>query len=465
MKLLSKISNASYLGIGFFFLIIYLCFFPTNILIFDEWQYFQQGLAYSQGSPLLYDINPISGINESREPGSYPIGNPFFLAGLIFLFGKKAVFLQGIISLLGAFFFTAKTLKNLQLNPHFALLLFIFFPASFLARTLMSDLPSLLMVSWFLYLFTKNHRSTFHIFGAGGIMGIAILFREPNILLMLPFLLGLFFRKKIRTGIYGMIGFTIAIGIKLLGTYWAFGDPFFTKDPGISFSIKFFLQNLVFYSPFLFIFIPGGGWAVFKYRGKFQNEIKIALILFIGLYLLYGYNGTNISGLKSVVLGPRFLIPALPLFAICLAKMCETKFQLIKKILLPLSILSILGTQLVGYYYNSAQQEAFSGLENKKGKIHFIEEVNSTPKIFFPNSDGFNLIYPMDSLLISQIISKDTFMYVETSIRRDNKLAYQYVNNLNASLDGLFKNYKREEIFQYTLPDNITIVQFKISEP
>ena len=240
MKLISHNSNFQLLGIGFLFLIIAFIFYPTNILIFDEWQYFQQGVAYSQGNPHLDSFHPISGVNQPEPPGQYPIGTPFFLATIIFLFGKKAVFLQGIISLAGAYFFTTETLENCHLDKKFALILFLFFPAAFLSRTLMSDLPSVLMISCFLYLITLDVKSNFHFLGAGLIAGISILFREPNILLVLPFLLSPFFKRETRNGIFGILGFSIAIGIRLLGSYWAFGNPFFMKDPGVSFSLNFF---------------------------------------------------------------------------------------------------------------------------------------------------------------------------------------------------------------------------------
>lgn len=463
MKLISHNANVQLLGVALLFLTIVFIFYPTNILIFDEWQYFQQGLAYSNGAPLLDRFHPISGVNQPIFPGQYPIGTPFFLAGLIFFFGKKAVFLQGIISLVGAYFFTIKTLENCQLNKSFALLLFIYFPASFLSRTLMSDLPSLLMISWFLYLVTLKSKTIIHFFSAGILAGSAILFREPNLLLVFPFLVNPFFKREIKKGMYGVLGFSIVIGIRLLGAYWAFGDPFFMKDPGVSFSLSFFINNLIFYLPFIFIVIPLGGWAVYKYQSKFQIEIQMALLLFVGLYLIYGYNGIYFSGAKSIVLGPRFLIPSLPLFAICISKLCEREFTFIKTLLLPFAVVSILVTQFAGHYYNTAQQEVFLGLENKNNKIHLIAELNTTPKIFFPSNERFNLIYPKDSLLINKIILRDTFMYVETAFRKDTKIAYNLTSRFNSKLENILINYHKEEINQYTLPDKIVIKQYKIS--
>ncbi|MFK7773767.1 MAG: hypothetical protein AB8F94_16570 [Saprospiraceae bacterium] len=372
--------------------------------------------------------------------------------------------MQGIISLVGAYFFTIKTLENCELDQRFALLLFIFFPATLLSRTLMSDLPSLLMISWFLYLMTLNSKSMLHFFSAGILAGAAILFREPNLLLVLPFLVSPFLKREINNGIYGILGFSIAIGIRLLGSYWAFGDPFFMKDPGVSFSLSFFFNNLIFYMPFLFLVIPLGGWAVYQYKSRFQIEIQIALLLFVGLYLFYGYNGTYFSGMKSVVLGPRFLIPSLPLFAICVSKLCEREFKFIKTLLLPFAVISILITQFAGHFYNAAQQEAFLGLENKINKIHLIAEVNTVPKIFHPSNNGFNFIYLKDSLLIDQIILRDTFMYVETAFRNDTQGAFNFTSKSNSVLEKLLINYKKEEIIQFTLPDKIVIKQYKISK-
>ena len=460
MKRLFENPNSQLLGIGVFFLLLYIICYPTNILIFDEWKYFQQGLAYSLGDPLLQEADPLLLSIEARTPGHYPLGTPFFLATLISLLGKKAVFLQGLISLLGAFYFNIKTLKNLNMDSRFSLLLFFFFPTTLLSRTLMSDLPSLFMVSWFLYLITRTNKTKLSILGAGFIGGLSILFREPNILLILPFLIGLYSRDNLKLFISGIAGFFIAVMLRLGTSFWAFGNPFFIKDSGVSFSIQYFIENAIFYSPFLVIFVPAGLWALYKYNDMFKLEIKLSLILFLGLYFLYGYNGTHFSGVKSIILGPRFLIPTLPFFSIVLARLCETELKFIRKMLIPVSISCILGTQIVGYYYNLEQQKAFLGLENKHNKIHLIAEVNTIPKILFPSNDNFLKIYVEDSLMIEKIIKRDTFIYVETSFRDDTELANNFSSIANQRLDRLLQGYEGKETFKYTLPDNIIIRQY-----
>jgi len=93
-----------------------------------------------------------------------------------------------------------------------------------------------------------------------------------------------------------------------------------------------------------------------------------------------------------------------------------------------------------------------------------LEKVNTVPKIFFPSSDNFAKIYLEDSLMIKNIIERDTFMYVETSFRKDSKVANNYSLKVNKELDKLLEKCKSEEIFEYTLPDNIVIKQYKVSK-
>jgi len=450
---ISLTENQKLFGVGLLFLFIYLVFFPTNILIRDEWNYFRQGLAYSQGHPQLLVTNPFNGAQHFEQPGFYPLGVPFFLATLITLFGKQAVFLQGLISLLGGYYFSIKILENFELDRKFALLLFMFFPAVLLSRTLMSDLPSLLFVSGAVYLCTKNTISKFDAFLAGILVGIAVVFREPNLLLTLPFLVGFYFRRKLSEFILAFVGLGIMAVIRLGSSQWAFGDYFFTKDPGFEFTWKFLLTNLLFYIPFLMLVIPAGAFAVIKYKGKFRIEIIVSLLLFVGLYLVYGYNGTSFSGMKSIFLGPRFLIPSLPLFAICIATMCQRKMKFISKLLYPIAVLSIIIFLSLGHFYNVHQREVLTDMEHNKGKIHLVSELNTLPKIFYPVS-----------LLIEAIIERDTFMYVETALRKDTEAAKAYTTGANKLLDELLVPFQVEQIYSKTLPDRITITQYKVSK-
>ena len=459
---LSKLSDSQQIILtSLFFSILFFVWYPTNILIIDEWFYYRQGLAFSNLQPLLNEINPISGEVSKVRPGYYPLGTPFFIASLLF-FGKKAIFLQGFISLVGSVFFTSKALKNLLLSTRYSLILFIYFPATLLSRTLMSDLPSLLIASIFIYLVTKKDNHKVNVLGAGFIAGIGVLFREPNILLFLPFLFGFFFRKKFALGMLSFIGLTVALAIKFAVSFWAFENAFYIKNP-LGFSILHSIKNILFYLPFLFVFIPFGGLALVKYKGEMKLDIQIALASFLILYFLYGYNGIRFSGIKSIILGPRFLIPSLPFFAICISEFSKSKLPLLHNLLLPMAIGSIIVTQFIGNYYNSAQQRIQSNLIGNKEKVHLIADLNSVPKIFTPDINNISKIYMEDVSLIPAILKRDTFLYLNTSITSDNQLEKINTEKIKNKILYSLNEYSITKLYQGQLPDNTILLQYRLS--
>jgi hypothetical protein len=445
-----------------FFIFLYIILFPTNILITDEMYYFRQALAYSEGEALLPTKHYLTGEKEFIVPGLYPPGLPIILVVFLSLGNSSLVFLTGLLSLLTGIFFTVKILENLELRPEFSLLIFWYFPAVLLSRTIMSDVPSLALVSIFLYLFTKKRPRRLSYLTAGLVASLSILFREPNILLALPFTLALLVKKRFETFLFVILGLVIGLVIRFGVINWAFGDFFFTKDPGMPFSLYYVGQNLLFYLPFLLLVIPAGLWSLFKYQGKFRIEIITSTVLFLLLYFSYSYTGIYFGGIKSIILGPRFFIPVLPLFIVCVAEYSKNSLRFINSLLLPVSLISIFLIQLVGYLYNKTQSNIWSNIHRNSDKIHLLAEYNNLPKLYYPKNTKTKLHFLDDNPDLDAILDQDTFFFLETVIRNDKQKHLQRFQQMNEKVFVVLKNYRHEEIYSGSLFDGTIIKQYKV---
>lgn len=443
---------------GFLFLFC----FPTNFLIIDELFYFRQGFTYASGNTLLSEINPITGKISEQLPGKYPLGLPLLIAGIIKLFGNQAVFLIGGLSLSGGIYFTYKALVALKLPGSFALIPLVYFPAVLLSRTLMSDVPSFLFIALFMYLIIADKEGSRYLFLAGLIAGWAFMIREPNVLLTFPFIAGMLVKGKRKEGLFILGGFILIVLLKLFLTAHIYGNPFFTKDPGLPFSYKYLFRNFVFYAPFLFIFIPLGLPALLMYKGRFHYELKIGVCLFLFLYLTYSYNGTYFSGLKSLILGPRFLIPALPLFTICVAAFLKDKEGLFRKAALFFAIPIIFGTQITGFYYNKEQRKIAKNLARESEKTRFYAEVFNLPKIYGTHSTDNTRLLPFNATFAEELILQDTFIYLETSFRNDNERSRMHSQKYNSEVYKFLDSHSYQEVLSAELPDKTVVKQFKV---
>lgn len=444
------------------FIFIFFLWYPTNVIIADEISYLNQGrVIVHQIEKSNYNLQQ-EWLYDKTYGGQYPHGTAILIALLLYLGGQGGVFILGTSTLLASLFFIGKTLVKCNLPSSFALLLFIFFPTIILSRTLMSDLPSLLIISLFtFFLFKDNRNKQISNFILGFLCTFSILFREPNILLLLPFVIGISLRNNSYHNSLLFTGLCLGLIPRLLSAYWYFGDAFFSKDPGISFTLGAFGSNLIFYAPFLFILIPLGGWAAYNYDQKYTKELKIALLLFIGTYLFYGYNGIAASGIKAIILGPRFLIPTLPLFIICVAYYFS-KSKILNRLLLPVSLLLICLFQYLGHFYNYSQDSIFKALTKGDPKVHLIGDVNTLSKIYNPHGVGIKKLYHSNVLEINTILERDTFLYFETAIREDTDKAKLNSLTDNNETAQLLRNYHLDEVYQGKLPDQTVITQYKV---
>jgi hypothetical protein len=147
---------------------------------------------------------------------------------------------------------------------------------------------------------------------------MSALFRETNALVFVPFYLGAVLRRE-RKALVLVCGGLVGLGMRLVISHFVFGSFFFIKTPN-AFSVHEISNNLGIYLVALLLMVPGGLIAVGLYRGPRRPELIASVFLTLGFFLIYGYSGEQSGTLKRLVLGPRFLIPLLPVIVIALAE-------------------------------------------------------------------------------------------------------------------------------------------------
>lgn len=360
-------ANFSFWLLPALFLLLFLLLYPKTLLIADELAYFEQALSICRGQ-LPFEL----GLAVYKP---YPIGTALWISPFIFLFGKQGAFLAGPAALLLAFFFTRRFLKKAGYPGCWAALCFFYPPALLLSRQLMSELPSLLLVSVFTALLLG--RSRYRLWGLGLLTGVSLLFREANLLLLAPLLADTVVENRGKEW-QAALGLTMGLALRLAAAAWAYGNPFFIKDPNVGFGLSYLPGNLLLYMPALLVFLPGGLWAVWAYKGAYARALKLAIGGYLLLHLFYGYNGCEDSGWRCLILGPRYFIPALPLFALALAGSRIWERWLPPRRLAAgigaLAVLVILAGQLGSYWYGRQQYRLIRQLYRHPEAVNVIEK-------------------------------------------------------------------------------------------
>ena len=300
----------------------FLVFYPRTITVIDEMSYVQQSQILATGVRTEVVTHPLTGEETDREIKTfYPLGTALTLAPWVRWGGWPLAFFAPALCLLGGVLVTARWLYDLGHSP-LASLVVLAYPASLvLGRVCMSEAPSLLVVSIGLWLFFRGlavERRTRCWLAAGVVAGGSLLFREGNVLLFAPLFAGTLFRRE-RGWWALLLGGLGGISLRLLSSYWFWGDAFYYKSSGLAFGPSSVVANLPLYAFALVVMVPGGLIAVALYRGSRRPELIATVALFVAFYLMYDYSGFTSGMAKRLILGPRYFIPMLPLLALALA--------------------------------------------------------------------------------------------------------------------------------------------------
>jgi hypothetical protein len=313
----------------------FICFYPKALTNFDEVSYVRQAVSFASGSATVDAVDPFTGQHQRVHPSDYPAGTSTLMVPFVWLAGWRGTFLLGLLTLCGATLFTARWIADSGGSPLYALAVLGYLPALVMARTGMSDVPSACLVAAGLWLFWEDNQSApWRRLAAGFLAGASICLREPNPLLFAFFFAGALLgreRHLVALTLGGLAGLTCRPLLAVL----AYGNPFFVKDHVYGFTGRFAEQNLIMYLTALLVLVPGGLIFALFYRGKRWVELVFTVVVYVGIFIDWNYNGAASGGLKQWMLSLRFLIPVLPVVAFAMAHTCPRWYQAVSRSLSP----------------------------------------------------------------------------------------------------------------------------------
>jgi hypothetical protein len=300
----------------------FLCFYPRALTNFDEVSYVRQAVSFAHGSATVDTVDAFTGQHQRVHPSDYPAGTSALMLPFVWLAGWRGAFLLGLFAISACTLFTARWIADSGGSPLYSLLVLGYLPAMVMARTGMSDLPSACLVAAGLWLFWDDgQRAPWQRLAAGFLAGASICLREPNVVLFAIFFAGAMLRRE-RHIVAIVLGGLAGIALRPLLAELVYGNPLFVKEHVYGLSGVFAGTNLIMYLTALLVLVPGGLIFTFFYRGKRWMELVFTVVVYVGIFVFWNYNGAPSGGLKQWVLSLRFLIPVIPIIAFAMAHTC-----------------------------------------------------------------------------------------------------------------------------------------------
>jgi hypothetical protein len=313
----------------------FLCFYPKALTNFDEVSYVRQAVSLASGSGTVDSVDAFTGEHQRVHPSDYPAGTSTLMVPFVWLAGWRGTFLLGLLALSGATLFTARWIAESGGSPLYGLAVLGYLPAMVMARTGMSDAPSVCLVAAGLWLFWDDNQTTpWRRLAAGFLAGASICLREPNPVLFAFFFAGALLRRE-RHSVALIFGGLAGVALRPLLAELVFGNPFYVKEHVYGFSGVYAQENLIMYLTALLVLVPGGLLFALLYRGKRWVELVATVVVYVGIFIDWNYNGTASGGLKQWMLSLRFLIPLLPVVAFAMAHTSTRWYQAIARSLRP----------------------------------------------------------------------------------------------------------------------------------
>jgi hypothetical protein len=300
----------------------FFCFYPKALTNFDEVYYVRQAAAFSHGSSTVDITDAYTGAHHRLHPSDYPPATSAVMTPFVWVAGWRGAFALGLVAIGACVLFTARWIAASGGSPLYALFILGYVPALVMARIAMSDVPSACLVAAGLWLFWSDNEPTgWRRFAAGFLAGVSVCFREPNPILFVFFFAGALLRRERHLPAL-VAGGIAGVACRLIGAALVYGDPLFTKVQFYGFTGLYLAHNLVMYLTGLLILVPGGLILALAYRGRRRPELVSTVAVFVGMFLIYNYNGSASGGLKQWILTLRFMIPLLPIVAFAMAETC-----------------------------------------------------------------------------------------------------------------------------------------------
>jgi len=438
----------------FVFCFSFFFFYPTFFFSVDELSYVTRALAFSEGMNSWTQITVLE--NEfSWAPADYPLGTAFLLAPFAWFFGK-GIFLSGMVYILIGIYFIYKTLQKLDKVSILPFVIFFIFPPTiYFSRGVMSEMPSLTLISFFLYGYVSWKSGWKKFLALGTLAGLSILLRETNILVCGGLVLLPCFRNiKYFTGF--SIGVALGVVPRLLTGNYFYGNGIYVKKAA-SFDWFAISHNFTLYLIISLVLLPGGLYVLYKLKGIFARSIQLSLGLFIVLHLFYTYHSGDHSGsLVSVFYNGRYFIPTLPLWCVAYAGFAKQNnffnTNRFNKITIGVCLLFIISFHgFLNYLGDKHEEVAMDIFENYNDEIIIYH--NAAYRYLNPLHGTINQLMLVDET--SQLSEK---AYYVLSHRNKTKAQEK---ELNSHLNQI--EHTKELIKTYQIFDGTEVLVFSIT--
>lgn len=345
-------------------------------MITDEISYYFQAKNWLFGNSNNTIIDAVSGTTHSLIEGHYPPGNSFVLAGLLGI-NESMIYLIGLFYLIGAILIIYKCLERINLPLQSLAVIYLYVPLIFIARTTMSEMPSLLLVALGVYLYYQNKSKSY--LWLAFITGLSLAFRETNLLLLAP--LAFFISKNY---FFSALAFVFGLSFRLIGYFFLKTNPLFLKE-GYPFGLEYIPDTIIIYSIILLIFLPLSPIWFKRVPRENLKPFALGLISFLVLHLVYGYVAHVYSGYTNgLLLNGRFWIPTLPIFVIAMGYSIKEIKWVNKKWIGVIVILLIAASHIGIHYKSNSQQSIYIQFRDTikratKDQTTFIDMNSRTP--------------------------------------------------------------------------------------
>ncbi len=420
--------------------IVYALTWPTHVLIADEVAYLTDALRWT-ARPSACALGEWSG---------YAPGTSWLGAVLLRLTGRPtAVFGVGWLGWMVGLWVLGLLLRSRQRPMEWALYPALYLPGVVLSRAFMSDVASFGLAAAFLWGVAEPRACRSRAFVAGVLGGLALLFRETNLLWVLPFMIGALWRRRPHSAWLwaGFLAGALCRGV------WAkvyFGNFFYVRDPQVAFSWTYLLVNLPFYIFALTVLCPGGLFFLKNKKMPFWEETALAATAFLLVYGCYGYEAFAKSGaLKGLVLQGRFMLPLLPFLAFSGAflEKIDLRRPVLRIAVVTAAAVLWVVVQAGGYWYNRHQQKVTDALLALPTAVHWSASYDESRKYL-------NALHTSACLLPlpqGELPAVPAYVHVFT---RSDSADWQKKNAMAlSSLTHLFDRYYCQLLFDHTLPE------------
>ena len=304
----------------------FVAFYPNAVTNDDESGYMRQAKLAIHGVGSLPKLNPLTGETEQYYPSQYPYGTALAMGVPVALAGWRGAYVIPFLSLLGGVLLLARWLQQEGRSPLFALLVLGFPPALVMGRVAMSDVPSLFVVTFGLWLFWRGSGRAWPWWLASGfVAGGSMLFRESNPIPFAPFFAGALLRRERNVWALVVGGFA-GLGLRVAANQFFFQEPLYGRSRYIL-DLAMVPDKLPLYALALLVFLPGGLLLALLYRGRRWPELCIATAGFATAYLIQTNYTYTTSLLKNMVNTPRYLIPIAPVIVFGMAESVPRLWQ------------------------------------------------------------------------------------------------------------------------------------------